>query len=57
MTAPTNVLPELLTPADGAELCAACSHPMANHDVTGVRYCAATTSMAHTRGCICRDVK
>jgi hypothetical protein len=35
------------------ESCAACEHPLADHDATGRRYCAATTNSALTRGCIC----
>jgi hypothetical protein len=59
MTTPTNVLPEITeasTATEAADLCAACGHPSANHDTTGLRYCAATVKSALTRGCICRNV-
>lgn len=47
--APTPVGDEL----DGAA-CAACAHPIADHDALGRRFCAATEAAAIPRGCICR---
>ncbi|WP_157984536.1 RGCVC family protein [Lentzea terrae] len=40
--------------ADAADICAVCPHPWHEHDPLGVRYCAATTAAALSRGCICR---
>ncbi|WP_354005546.1 RGCVC family protein [Rhodococcus antarcticus] len=34
--------------------CQACAHPLGAHDEIGLRFCAATTSAALSRGCICR---
>jgi hypothetical protein len=33
--------------------CAACPHPRAAHDPIAARFCAATTSGDHSRGCAC----
>ena len=52
-TSPTAVLTDLDTTAEGDALCAACPHQRAAHDEIGARYCAATTSHDHKRGCIC----
>ncbi|WP_460866622.1 RGCVC family protein [Rhodococcus aerolatus] len=36
------------------EACAACRHPLAEHDDLGRRFCAATEAGALPRACICR---
>ncbi len=36
--------------------CAACAHDMTAHDPIGVRFCAATTAGALSRGCVCTGV-
>jgi hypothetical protein len=43
-------------PADTAthDECVACPHPLHDHDDLGTRFCAATTSSALSRACICR---
>jgi hypothetical protein len=33
--------------------CAACPHPIATHDRISLRFCTATTSEKHSRGCVC----
>ncbi len=33
--------------------CAACPHPLASHDRIALRFCTATTSENHSRGCVC----
>ncbi|QQQ80838.1 RGCVC family protein [Saccharothrix sp. 6-C] len=33
--------------------CAACPHPWATHDRIAMRFCTATTSGGHHRGCVC----
>jgi hypothetical protein len=48
---PATALPRTEVATD--EMCAACAHPLADHDATGRRYCAATSTMGLTRGCIC----
>jgi hypothetical protein len=41
--------------ADGAASpkCVACKHPWASHDRIAMRFCTATTTEHHTRGCVC----
>ena len=43
--------------ADGDDLlgCSVCSHPLADHDAIGLRYCRATQAHALPRHCICRE--
>lgn len=45
--------------ADGqvAAKCAVCPHPWADHDRIGARFCTATTTEHHSRGCVCTDGK
>ncbi len=45
-TAPTSTAPTLT-------LCH-CGHPVSEHDVVGLRFCAATRDFGHQRDCICR---
>ena len=33
--------------------CAACPHPWAAHDRIAMRFCTATTTENHHRGCVC----
>jgi hypothetical protein len=40
--------------SEATALCGSCPHPMHVHDAISLRYCAATSSTALTRGCICR---
>ncbi|WP_179118249.1 RGCVC family protein [Saccharothrix sp. ALI-22-I] len=40
---------EVETPA-----CAVCPHPWATHDRIAMRFCTATTTENHSRGCVCR---
>ena len=35
-------------------LCESCGHRLDIHDATATRYCAATSNLSATRGCICR---
>jgi len=42
--------------ADIAVMRCMCGHVELEHDAIARRYCAATTSAALTRGCICRVV-
>jgi hypothetical protein len=44
---------DVLVGRTDAATCGACSHPLHEHDPLGVRYCAATTTFALPRGCIC----
>jgi hypothetical protein len=37
------------------DICVSCPHPRAVHDVTGLRFCAATERMTANRRCVCRD--
>jgi hypothetical protein len=37
----------------GGVMCAVCPHPMDDHDLIGVRYCAATAARSTSRGCVC----
>jgi hypothetical protein len=41
--------------ADGAASpkCVACKHSWASHDRIAMRFCTATTTEHHTRGCVC----
>ncbi|HZA72983.1 MAG TPA: RGCVC family protein [Propionibacteriaceae bacterium] len=39
-----------------ADLCPTCQHPLAAHDVIGVRWCAATKLGIGSRECICSGV-
>jgi hypothetical protein len=36
--------------------CETCNHPVALHDVIGLRFCAATLAGSLSRGCVCRGV-
>lgn len=54
MTASTEIL-SIDPDVDADEVCAACGHPISAHDSTGLRYCAATSSMSRVRGCICKS--
>jgi hypothetical protein len=36
--------------------CAACPHPLADHDAVARRFCRATAGAAPDRGCVCRPV-
>jgi len=38
-------------------LCESCGHPLASHDATGRRWCAATKLGVGTRKCICSGVQ
>ena len=51
-TTPDTDLPVIPTPAP-APTCAACPHPLENHDPIGLRFCAITTSRGMSRGCVC----
>ncbi|WNV89279.1 RGCVC family protein [Umezawaea sp. Da 62-37] len=42
---------EITPPA--ATACAACAHPLADHDALGVRFCTASAASGLSRGCIC----
>lgn len=42
------------SPERPPDTCDACAHLLREHDALGVRFCAATTATALTRGCICR---
>jgi hypothetical protein len=42
-----------LTPTEGGQEACACGHPVAHHDATASRYCAATISGSLARGCVC----
>jgi hypothetical protein len=45
----------LLEPASADRAtCAACPHPLAEHDPIGLRFCRATTAGNVERGCVCR---
>lgn len=39
---------------EGIDTCPACQHPREIHDVTARRFCAATTTLAAARRCVCR---
>ncbi|MFJ6676370.1 RGCVC family protein [Actinosynnema sp. NPDC091369] len=41
------------TDATGNRQCVACPHPWASHDRIALRFCAATVSGKHGRGCVC----
>lgn len=47
-TAPTGTTDAVETPR-----CAVCPHPWDSHDRIAMRYCTATISETHTRGCVC----
>jgi hypothetical protein len=56
--ASTDVTPETREGVTGTEtvaedVCLACAHPWARHDVISARYCTATITGALTRGCVC----
>ena len=52
-----NVSPALVdAPVDAAARCATCNHPLAAHDVIGLRWCAATKLGVGNRECICSGV-
>ncbi len=38
-------------------LCDTCGHPIASHDATGLRWCAATKLGVGTRKCMCAGVE
>ena len=42
------------TDENGQSCCAACDHPLTDHDPIGRRYCLATQQHLLARGCICR---
>ena len=42
--------------AAAADLCPSCKHPLASHDVIGLRWCAATKLGIGHRECICSGV-
>ena len=54
-----NVMPTIestdVTETDAAETpqCAVCPHPWADHDRISMRFCTATVSEGHSRGCVC----
>jgi hypothetical protein len=54
-----NVMPTIestdVTETDTTETaqCAACPHPLASHDRIAMRFCTATVSESHSRGCVC----
>ncbi|MBN1092877.1 RGCVC family protein [Blastococcus sp. TML/M2B] len=50
MTAPASTAPRPTAPAPG---CAACPHPVGNHDPVALRWCRATTGSALDRTCVC----
>jgi hypothetical protein len=37
--------------------CAVCPHPWAEHDRIATRFCTATTTENHSRGCVCAKGK
>lgn len=41
------------TPDEVRQEACACGHPLAHHDATAIRYCAATILGSLTRGCAC----
>ncbi|XVS62895.1 RGCVC family protein [Actinosynnema sp. CA-299493] len=41
------------TTAAASPRCAACPHPLESHDRIALRFCTATTSESHSRGCVC----
>ena len=45
-TAPADTIPD-------EELCPACHHPLAGHDVISTRWCAATSLGIGQRDCLC----
>jgi len=44
---------ETETAAAETPQCAVCPHPWESHDRIALRFCAATTSENHSRGCVC----
>ncbi|GAA1847781.1 hypothetical protein GCM10009836_29270 [Pseudonocardia ailaonensis] len=38
---------------EAADRCRACPHPWAGHGALDRRFCTATLSLSHRRGCIC----
>jgi len=50
---PTSEPAVMIDLTDTTAVCVACPHPFGEHDPLSVRYCAATTSGALPRGCIC----
>lgn len=48
VTAPRGAIDAIETPE-----CAVCPHPWASHDRIAMRFCTATTSEKHSRGCVC----
>ncbi|WP_199439312.1 RGCVC family protein [Umezawaea beigongshangensis] len=54
MTAPERSTTDLAPPTRSSGECPACPHPLDDHDDLGRRFCAATTSSALSRACICR---
>lgn len=52
-TPDTTAIADRAETPEAGEHCAACTHAMNAHDAIEARYCAATTSLALPRGCIC----
>ncbi|SDX84537.1 hypothetical protein SAMN05661080_01435 [Modestobacter sp. DSM 44400] len=56
MTVPTTTTTPVLEPAPVDQTgCAACPHPLTEHDPIGLRFCRATSSGTVSRGCVCRS--
>jgi hypothetical protein len=47
--------PETAAPPEQTPACAACPHPLDEHDAIAMRFCRATASAGHDRGCVCRS--
>jgi hypothetical protein len=45
--------PESIIDAVNDAVCVTCPHPWSNHDQIAVRYCTASASSGHSRGCVC----
>jgi len=52
-----NVPPTSLGDGRDDALCESCGHPLASHDATGLRWCAATKLGVGTRRCMCSGVQ
>jgi hypothetical protein len=52
MPATTDVKPITSEP-EADVICFVCPHPWDAHDPIGIRFCTATASAGHNRGCVC----
>ena len=50
----TALLDERAVPPEQLPVCAACPHPLDDHDAIATRFCRDTVAAGHDRGCVCQ---